>query len=56
MIMKVLFNMTIRKKQLKLLIFFLYACTHPPSPLLLQAKEGGEKPFSPSLRSREGLG
>jgi len=33
-----------------------FACTHPPGPLLLQAKEGGEMLFSPSLRSREGLG
>jgi hypothetical protein len=28
----------------------------PPVPLLLQAKEGGEKLYSPSLQSREGLG
>jgi hypothetical protein len=32
------------------------SCTHPPCPLLLEAKEGGAKHFAPLCEAERGWG
>jgi hypothetical protein len=39
-----------------ILIVLPSSCTHPPGPLLLQAKEGGVKNFAPLCEAERGWG